>query len=79
VSETLVRTARKDGAPVATLRVVDHGHACVVEADVFPQGAQTGGAIRPGPYTFASAALATQFVTQAVEALMVVGCDVDGS
>ena len=30
----------------------------------------------PGPYTFANAVQATQFVTEAVEALMVLGCDV---
>jgi hypothetical protein len=32
--------------------------------------------VRPGPYNFANAAQATQFVTEAVEALMVLGCDV---
>ena len=30
----------------------------------------------PDTYTFANAAQATQFVTEAVEALMVLGCDV---
>jgi hypothetical protein len=32
--------------------------------------------IRPGPYTFADAAQATAFVTEAVESLMYLGCDV---
>ncbi len=75
--ELFVRHARKDGRSVAVLRAVDHGDSCVVEADVFPIGSTNGGdPVRPGPYTFASAADATQFVTSAVEALMVLGCDV---
>ena len=59
------------------LRAVDHGDSCVVEP-VFPVGSANGSEpVRPGPYTFANAALATQFVTEAVEALMVLaGCDV---
>lgn len=73
----LTRHARKDGRSVAILRVLDRGGSCVVEADVFPQGAHLEDAIRPGPYTFPTAALATQFVTQAVEALTVLGCEVD--
>ena len=42
-----------------------------------PSGTGNGGdAVHPGPYTFANAVQATQFVTEAVEALMVLGCDV---
>lgn len=75
--ELFVRHARKDGRSVAVLRAVDHGDSCVVEAEVFPAGSANGAeAVRPGPYTFASAAEATQFVTAAVEAFMVLGCDV---
>jgi hypothetical protein len=75
--ELFVRHARKDGRSVAVLRAVDHGDSCIVEADVFPADSQNGAApLRPGPYTFANAAQATQFVTEAVEALMVLGCDV---
>lgn len=75
--ELFVRHARKDGRSVAVLRAVDHGDSCVVEADVFPADGQNGAdPLRPGPYTFANAAQATQFVTEAVEALMVLGCDV---
>jgi hypothetical protein len=72
--ELYVRHARKDGRSVAILRAIDHGDSCVVEADVFPNGAET--AIRPGPYTFADARAATAFMTEAVEALMYLGCDV---
>ena len=41
--------------------------------------APTAEALRPGPYTFPDAHRATAFVTQAVEALMVLGCDVHAS
>jgi hypothetical protein len=61
---------------VALLRAVDHGDSCVVEAEVYPQGAHTADPTRPGPYTFADANQATAFVTEAVEALMVLGCDI---
>ncbi len=78
-TELFVRHARKDGRSVAVLRAVDYGDSCVVEADVYP--ARVGGGpepelTRPGPYTFADGRGATQFVTEAVEALMVLGCDV---
>ena len=72
--ELFIRHARKDGRSVAILRAVDHGDSCVVEAEVFPGGSETG--LRPGPYTFADARQATVFMTEAVEALMYLGCDV---
>ena len=74
--ELFVRHARKDGRSVAILRAIDHGDSCVVEAEVFPSGARSAAPERPGPYTFGTAQEATAFVTQAVEALMVLGCDV---
>jgi hypothetical protein len=61
---------------VAVLRAVDFGDSCVVEAEVFPHGASNGDATRPGPYTFGTASEATAFVTEAVEALMYLGCDI---
>jgi hypothetical protein len=73
-TELFVRHARKEGRSIAVLRAVDYGDSCVVEADVYPAGGAD--LMRPGPYTFANAAQATQFVTEAVEALMVLGCDV---
>lgn len=72
--ELFVRHAKREGRSVAVLRAVDYGDSCVVEAEVFPAGALE--AVRPGPYTFADAHQATAFVTEAVEALMVLGCDV---
>jgi hypothetical protein len=74
--ELFVRHARKDGRSVAILRAIDHGISCVVEAEVYPQGARSAEPARPGPYTFADARQATAFVTEAVEALMALGCDV---
>ena len=76
VRELFVRHARRDGRSVAILRALDHGDACVVEAEVYPIGAATTEPIRPGPYMFADALQATAFVTEAVEALMYLGCDV---
>jgi hypothetical protein len=72
--ELFVRHARKDGRSVAILRAVDTGDACVVEAEVFH--AANVETLRPGPYTFADGREATAFVTEAVEALMYLGCDV---
>jgi hypothetical protein len=72
--ELFVRHARRDGKTVATLRAVDHGSSCVVEAEVSPSvGTET---VHPGPYTFADAAQASAFVTEAVAALMYLGCDI---
>jgi hypothetical protein len=72
--ELFVRHARKDGRTVALLRAIDYGDACVVEAHVFAQGAATP--TFPGPYTFGDAHDATAFVTDAVEALMYLGCEI---
>ena len=71
--ELFVRHAKRDGRSVAVLRAVDRGDACVVEAEVFAPGGRQS---RPGPYTFANAREATAFVTEAVESLMYLGCDV---
>ena len=73
--ELFVRHARKEGRSVAVLRAVDYGDSCVVETEVFPQGGASG-SVRPGPYTFANAHQASAFVTEAVEALMCLGCDI---
>jgi hypothetical protein len=75
-SELFVRHARKDGRSVAVLRAIDHGDSCVVETEVFPVAGNGADSVAAGPYTFASAAEATRFVTEAVEALIVLGCDV---
>jgi 2-keto-4-pentenoate hydratase len=71
--ELYVRHARKDGRSVAILRAIDKSDCCVIEAEVFPE---VGEPLHPGPYTFADARQATAFMTEAVEALMYLGCDV---
>lgn len=73
--ELIVRHARKDNRSVVLLRALDYGTECVVEAEVHPPG--TPATVRPGPYTFPDARHATAFVTEAVEALMLLGCDVE--
>jgi hypothetical protein len=75
--ELFVRVARKDGRSVAVMRAVDYGSECVVETEVFPPNASS--AVRPGPYTFVDSRQATAFVTEAVEALMYLGCDVQAA
>ena len=76
-SELFVRVARKDGRSVAVMRAVDYGVECVVETEVFPANAATP--LLPGPYTFADSRQAAAFVTEAVEALMYLGCDVQAA
>jgi hypothetical protein len=71
--ELSVRYVRKDGRSVAVLRAVDYGNSCVVEAEVFSESGDFP--TRPGPYTFADARQATTFLTDAVEALIYLGCD----
>ena len=74
--ELFLRHARKDGRSIAVLRALDYGSSCVVEAEVYPQGVPSTTPERPGPYTFPDSQQATAFVTEAVEALMYLGCDV---
>jgi len=75
--ELFTRVARREGKPVAILRAIDYGSQCVVETEVYPPDAVT--AKRAGPYTFADARQATTFVTEAVEALMYLGCDIQAA
>ncbi len=72
--ELFVRHARKDGRLVAVLRAFDQNGPCVVEAEVYPHGSTQ--MARPGPYSFADAHQASAFVTEAVAALMYLGCDI---
>jgi hypothetical protein len=74
--ELFVRHARRDGKSLAVMRAVEYGTSCMVEAEVFPAGSDIPTAKRPGPYTFSTAREATAFVTEAVEALMYLGCDI---
>ena len=71
--ELFVRHAELDGRSIARLRVIDRGDSCVVEAEVFPRGATPTYA---GPYTFSDVGQATAFVTEAMESLLYLGCEV---
>jgi len=71
--ELYVRHAKKDGRSVALLRAVDHGGSCVVESEISTGEGET---LHPGPYVFADAREATAFMTDAVETLMYLGCEV---
>ena len=77
--ELFVRHARRDGRSVALMRAIAYGDSCVVEAEVYPAGVASEEPARPGPYTFADTREATAFVTEAVEALMYLGCDVQAA
>jgi hypothetical protein len=71
--ELFVRHAELDGRSIARLRVTDHGNSCIVEGEVFPRDAPPTHA---GPYTFGDVAQATAFVTDAMESLLFLGCEV---
>jgi hypothetical protein len=71
--EMFVRHAELDGRSIARLRVIDRGDSCVVEGEVFPRDAPPAHA---GPYTFADVAQATGFVTEAMESLLYLGCEI---
>ena len=71
--ELFVRHAELEGRSIARLRVVDRGESCLVEAEVFPRGAPPA---LVGPYTFADVGQATAFVTEAMESLLYLGCDI---
>jgi hypothetical protein len=77
--ELFVRHARKDGRSVAVMRAIEYHDSCVVEAEVYPLGHPSTEPTRPGPYTFGDAREATAFVTEAVEALMYLGCDIQAA
>jgi hypothetical protein len=68
--ELFVRSASRNGRPVVTMRALDFGDACVVEAEV------EGKAGEPKSYNFADAQQASTFVTEAVEALVYLGCEI---
>jgi hypothetical protein len=78
--ELYVRHARIGGRSIAVLRAVDEGHRCIVETEVWPSaGSQPYGQAETARYTFPSAIEATRFITNAVEAMIALGCDVRAS
>ena len=71
-----VRSARKDGRQVVTLRALDGGAECVVECEVYPVSGLRVEPLRPGPYRFPNPGDANAFMDEAVQALTYLGCDV---
>ena len=74
--ELAVKTARKDGREVVTLRAVQIGLACSVQCEVYPVSGLVVDPLNPGPYAFSSPAEATAFVDEAAKALTYLGCEV---
>jgi hypothetical protein len=73
--ELAVRTMRKNGKQVVTLRAVQRGGDCTVECDVYPVSGLRVDPLNPGPYAFATPDEATGFVEEAVRALTYLGCE----
>jgi 2-keto-4-pentenoate hydratase len=71
--ELFVRHARKDSRSIAILRALEDGSGCRVETEVYPA---LGEPPVVSSCTFADVRTAVAFVTEAVEALMYLGCDV---
>jgi hypothetical protein len=71
-----VRTARKDGRQVVTLRRADADGQVVVECEVYPVNSLRVEPIRPGPYTFETEDGANAFVEETARALEYLGCAV---
>jgi hypothetical protein len=75
-SELSLRTARKDGREVVSLRCVGRDGAYAVECEVYPVGALQIDPLSRGPYRFESLSEANAFLDEAVRALGFLGCDV---
>jgi hypothetical protein len=71
-----IRTVRKDGREVVTMRCAQDGDGWMVECEVYPVGAVRVEPLRPGPYRFDSLAQAETFVHEAELALTYLGCEV---
>ena len=70
-----LKTARKDGRQVVTLRR-ESGEGKVVHCEVYPVNSLRVEPIRPGPYTVHSEEEATSFVEETSRALEYLGCTV---
>ena len=71
----LTRQASRDGRPLAILRLLQHEHGARVEAQVVARGADVE--TRAGPYRFATFIQASNFLTEAVDSLTYLGCEVE--
>jgi hypothetical protein len=71
-----VKTARKDGRQVVTLRRDQADGQVVVHCEVYPVNSLRVEPIRPGPYVFHSEDEAKTFVEETSRALEYLGCTV---
>src|SRR5215217_3331108 len=71
-----IRTARKDGRQVVTLRRADVDGHVVVECEVYPVDSLRVEPIRPGPYRFDTEEAANAFVEETGRTLEYLGCAV---
>jgi hypothetical protein len=71
-----VRSAKKDGRQVVTMRLVEGSNGeAVVECDVYPVDSMRVKPIKPGPYAFATRREADRFIEETSRALEYLGCD----
>ena len=71
-----LKTARKDGRQVVTLRREESEGQVVVHCEVYPVNSLRVEPIRPGPYVFHAEDEATTFVEETSRALEYLGCTV---
>ena len=71
-----MRTARKDGRQVVTMRRSTSDGQIVVECEVYPVNSLRVEPIRPGPYRFETEEEANAFVEETGRALEYLGCAV---
>jgi hypothetical protein len=71
-----VRTARKDGRQVVTLRRANVEGQVVVQCEVYPVNSLRVEPIRPGPYRFETEEAANAFVEETGRTLEYLGCTV---
>jgi 5-carboxymethyl-2-hydroxymuconate isomerase len=76
VDDNFIRTARKDGRQVATLRRLVLGNQFIVESDVYPVGTMRVEPVRPGPYVFGTRNEASAFIEETALALEYLGCEI---
>lgn len=72
--ELYVRRGRRNGRSLVTLRALDYGSACVVEALLGEAG--SAAPAEPRSYRFPDVEEATSFVSEVVEAMMYLGCEI---
>ena len=63
-------------SPIPLYQQLEDHLRAQIAGKVYPVGARNSKPMQPGPYTFADSQQATAFVTEAVEALMYLGCEV---